>query len=388
MSVLLRLAFSGAAPSPAPVLEPSLFGRISDDLSLTPRIATRIDRRSLERLAGVEEANRFRHRRQLSTAADVAYLELMRKLSSLCASHGIEIAFLKHGALLLAGTTKTGSREACDIDVLVSESRVAPLFDLLVAQGFRPSPSGLCDHQAPALHHPAFGTVEIHRFLPGVRRAATARFVRLEDLEVEGALSRGERQGVTSLALDLPALTAHLLSHGIAQHGDRPDTYPILRMFADLSDLAVFKPEAREARERAWAWCSADVPRHRFESVMETGLALENGVDLDSMGSNARRLLDHIIAGTFDSDYISMMRLALFKRPLSDAPGRARLRWLTWTILPGKGSTAVEKTADAPGLSRLLRNPVSRPFALAARLGCSLAAAYRVHRRGGRLAWG
>jgi len=388
VSHLVRAAFLRSVGDVSRVPDPPRLERMSEDFSLTPRIASRLLRPALDALVGPEIAARFHHRRLLAVAADVAYLELMRKISGLGAAHGIELAFLKHGALLLEGVTSPGSRQACDIDVLVREDAVDALFELLVAEGFRPSPGGLCDHQAPALHHPAYGTVEIHRFLPGVRRQATGRFVRLEDLQHHGALRRVTREGVTSLALDRTVLAAHLVSHGIAQHGDRPDTYPIFRMFGDLSDLGLFSKGATEERERVWSWCRADVTRRRFDSAMALGRALEDGLDPAGMPTNARRLLHHVVAGTLDPDYVAMMRLALFKKPLSDAPRRARLAWLAWTVFPGRGSSALEKTANAPGLARLLRNPFLRPFALAARLGSSLAATYRVHRRGGRLAWG
>jgi hypothetical protein len=381
------MAFGCPARDLPAVPEPSRLESLADGLSLTTRIASRLGRASLHAVLGPEAADRFHHRKLLAVAADVAYLELMRKIGDLCAEHALDLAFLKHGALLLEGVTAPGSREACDIDVLVSETAVSTLFELLVAEGFRPSAGGLCDHQAPALHHPSFGTVEIHRFLPGVRKGANERFARLEDLRRQGVLGQLERDGVKALALDRTVFAAHLVSHGIAQHGDRPDSYPILRMFGDLSDLGIFRPGASAEREQVWSWCRTDVPRRRFDSVLALGLALEDGVEPARMPANARRLLEHIVAGTLDADYVAMMRLALFKKPLSDDRS-ARLAWLLWTVFPGKGSTALEKTANAPGLPRLLRNPFLRPFALLARFGSSLAATYRIHRRGGRLAWG
>lgn len=388
LSDLVRAAFSRSNGGVSKTPDPPRLERMAEDLSLMARIASRIGRDALDAFVGSGIASRFHRRRLMAVAADVAYLELMRKISGVAGSRGVELVFLKHGALLLAGVTSPGSREACDIDVLVAEGAVEELFALLVAQGFRPSPGGLCDHQAPALHHPAYGTVEIHRFLPGVRTGPGDRFVRLEDLKRQGALRPVERDGVTSLELDRTVLAAHLVSHGIAQHGDRPDTYPILRMFGDLSDLGLFSPGASAERERVWTWCRADVSRRRFDSVMALGLALESGIPPQAMPANARRLLQHVVAGTLDADYVAMMRLALFKRPLSDTPRRAHLSWLLWTLFPGKGSSALEKTADAPGVARGLRNRFLRPFALAARFGSSLAATYRVHRRGGRLAWG
>lgn len=387
----LRLAAFGPGGGPElAVSDRDLIQGFSDRLGLTTRVATRVGRDGLERSLGHVTADRFLQRRLKAVAAGVAYVELIRKVGDLAAAAGIEVVLLKHAALLAEGLTPTGSREACDIDVLVPERSVRHLFDILVADGFKASPCGLYEHHAPALHRPDLGTLELHRCLPGVRRSKVERFSRLEDLASRGALQRRDLEGIPVLTPVRAALVAHLVVHGLVQHGDRPNSYPILRMFADLSDLGLFRAGSQAVREQqeAWEWCRADVPRSRFDAMLELGRALEAGDGVEGMSARARRLYSHIVSGTLDPDYITMTNLALFRRPLSDTPVRSWAASLGGTLFPGRGIDVIEKRETGPGLQRLLRNRLLRPFGLAARLVLSLAAAYRVHRRGGRLVWG
>jgi hypothetical protein len=382
LSALVAAAFGPPGAFGGPVADPVRFQELADGLSQTPRIAARLGRCGVEALAGRDASERFRRRQMRTAAANVASLSLVRHVAGIGASSGIGLVVLKHGALLLEGVVAEGGREACDLDVLVSEGEAGALFDLLVKDGFRPSPMGPCDHQLAGLHHPRFGTVEVHTHLPGVRKGPAASFVRLEDLAAQGALRSTDIEGAEVRLLSRPLLVAHLVAHGLAQHGDRPDTYPILRMFGDLSDLGVFRDGPERLLEEATPWVATDVSRRRLEEMLALGRALEEGVAIRCLPANARRLLGHVVLGTLDADYVAMMRLALFRRPLSDSPKASRGAAVFRTLFPARGSSALEKTADSPGWTRLLRNRALRPFALGGRLAASVLAAGRVALRG------
>lgn len=382
LSALTGAAFGPPGVAAGPVADHARFEELADGLSLTPRIAARLGRLGVEALAGRDVSGRFRRRQLRAAAGNVASLSLVRHVAGIGASSGIGLVVLKHGALLLEGVVAEGGREACDLDVLVSEREAGALFDLLVKDGFRPSPMGPCDHQLAALHHPRFGTIEVHTHLPGVRKGPTASFARLEELAARGALRSADVEGVEVRLLSRPLLVAHLVAHGLAQHGDRPDTYPILRMFGDLSDLGVFRDGPERLLEEATPWVATDVSRRQLDAMIALGRGLEEGVAIRRLPANARRLLGHVVLGTLDADYVAMMRLALFRRPLSDSPSASRVAAVVRTLFPARGSSALEKTADPPGWTRLLRNRALRPVALVGRLAVSMAAAGRVALRG------
>ncbi|MCL4806477.1 MAG: nucleotidyltransferase family protein [Thermoanaerobaculia bacterium] len=382
LSALTGAAFGPPCATPGPVADPARFEELADGLSLTPRVAARLGRSGVEALAGRDVAERFRRRQMRVAAGNVASLALLRHVAGIGASSGVGLVVLKHGALLLEGVVAEGGREACDLDVLVSEGEAEALYDLLVKGGFLPSPMGPCDHQLAGLHHPRFGTVEIHTHLPGLRMGPKDSFARLEDLAARDVLRSVDVEGVEVRLLSRPLLAAHLVAHGLAQHGDRPDTYPILRMFGDLIDLGAFRDGGARLLEEAGPWVATDVSRRRLDAMQALGRALEEGVAVRQLPANARRLLGHVVLGTLDPDYVAMMRLALFRRPLSDSPAPSRVAAVCRTLFPARGSSALAKTADPPGWTRLLRNRALRPFALGGRLAASVLAAGRVALRG------
>jgi hypothetical protein len=382
LTALAGAAFGPPGAAVGPVADPARFEELADGLSLTPRVAARLGRSGVEALAGRDVAERFRRRQMRAAAGNVASHALLRHVAGIGASGGIGLVVLKHGALLLEGVVAEGGREACDLDVLVSEGEAGALFDLLVRDGFRPSPMGPCDHQLAGLHHPRFGTLEVHTHLPGVRVGPQGSFARVEDLAARDVLRSARVEGVEVRLLSKPLLAAHLVAHGLAQHGDRPDTYPILRMFGDLSDLGLFREGGENLFEEATPWVATDVSRRRLGAMQALGSALEEGVAVRHLPANARRLLGHVVLGTLDPDYVAMMRLALFRRPLSDSPAPSRVAAVCRTLFPARGSSALAKTADPPGWTRLLRNRALRPFALGGRLAASVMAAGRVALRG------
>jgi hypothetical protein len=234
----------------------------------------------------------------------------------------IPLVLLKFAALSAAGTVAPGARTACDLDVLVPPSRAGGLQEALLSRGFRSSGLPDSEHQLPALLHPAGGVVEVHRLMLGVR----------PDAGGSATVAALERAELLAPAPGLPgcflpareAQMAHVLVHGVGQHGFWPASYPLLRMLADLVDLGFHDEAAAPVAERAAAFVARDVAAEEVEAVKDLCRALSAGNDLIDTDP-AAVLLRHILAGRLDADYAASLRLSLFREQPSDRPPAVRM---------------------------------------------------------------
>jgi Uncharacterised nucleotidyltransferase len=338
---------------------------------------------------------------------------LAERVAAAAAPLGVRPVFLKLAALELAGLLAPGSREGCDLDVLVPAGRAAELQQALAGAGFRASPMPPYEHQLAALEN-ADGVVEVHRMLLGVR-VAGRRSATAEDLDREGLLQALPALAGHAAAVPLPAVAAaHALVHGIAQHGWTPHAYSLLKMVADLVDLGFAGPDGPELAGLAARWIARDVATEEVEAARRLCAALaagtmgvasdagptraagvaraaggdgeagEAGGDLEDWETSrapAAVLLRHALAGRLDPAYEESLRLVLFRRVPSDAPEAVRLaRAVAGTVWL---SRAQVDALYGPPRRRLgyLGHRLRRPLDLLARLGRYGLHAWKVRRR-------
>jgi hypothetical protein len=120
---------------------------------------------------------------------------------------------------------------------------------------------------------------------------------------------------------------AHGLVHGVGQHGFWPDSYPLLRMMADLIDLGFHDEAAAPLAGRAAGFVARDVAPEEAEAVRDLCRALALGDDLidRDQEKGAAVLLRHILAGRLDAGYAASLRLSLFREQPSDRPPMVRV---------------------------------------------------------------
>ena len=283
------------------------------------------------------------------------------RVATAAADLGVPVAFLKFVALEGAGILTAGSRDACDVDALVPADRAGELWRALAAAGWRGSGLPAAEHQLPALEDPDGGVVELHRLLPGVR--------------VEGGSSAGfealDRLGLLVPLPDFPGRctapapevqAAHVLVHGLGQHGYWPVSYSLLKMVADLVDLGALTSPGL-------GWVARDVSAAESEAVRRLCARLTAGEDPAGWDGPEEALLRHILAGRLDPEYESALRLGLFRSQPSD---RSRPVQLARAVLGAVLLTDAQIDAlyGRPAAASATSGGASaRPFDLLARLG-------------------
>lgn len=323
--MLLRAFGPPGAPFPDPV-EPAAALAAARQFEVSARVATRQGRARLVAELGEETALAFQRDQATAAALGMRVSALARDVAEAAAPLGIPLVLLKFAALDASGVRVLGTRTVCDLDVLAPADRAVELQDALLARGYRSSGLPESEHQLPAVVHPGGGVVEVHRRVLGVRpdggASATA-----ETLERGGLLLPAP--GLPGLcAVPVPEVqAAHILVHGIGQHGWWPDSYSLLKMVADLADLGFHEDGA--ASRRAADLVARDVTPAEAEAVRRLCAALAAGVDLLAPDADPEAgetvLLRHILAGRLDDGYAAALRLGFFQPQPSDRPAALRL---------------------------------------------------------------
>lgn len=360
--MLLRAFGPAGAPFPGPLDAENALS-LARTFEVSARIAARQGRERLAAEVGAEAAAGFARDRTAAAASGLRLMAAVRQVAEAAAPLEIPLAFLKFAALEDAGLLAAGSRGACDIDVLAPGERAEELQKALTGIGYRVSGMPEMEHQLPPLAAPSGAVVEIHRHLPGVR-VGGGPSATLEALDREGLLAPMTNQPGRCSAPSPEALAAHVLVHGLGQHGYWPASYSLLKMVSDLLDLG-----AEALTPRALSWTVKDVPAAEAEAVRRLCLGLAAGEDPAAWGGPEEALLRHILAGRLDPGYERSLRLGLFQPLPSDRP---RPLQLARTVLDAVFLTdaQIDAVYGRPR-TRLgyLGRRLARPFDLLWRLG-------------------
>ncbi len=311
--MLLRAFGPAGAPFPGSLDAGKALG-LARTFEVSARIAARQGRERLAAELAPETAAGFARDRTAAAASGLRLMAAVRQVAEAAAPLGIPLVFLKFAALEGAGLLAAGSRGACDIDVLAPGGRAGELQRALTEIGYRVSGMPEMEHQLPPLAAPSGAVVEIHRHLPGVRVGGgpSATF---EALDREGLLEPLTDQPGRCSAPSPEVLAAHVLVHGLGQHGYWPASYSLLKMVSDLLDLG-----AEALPPRALSWTAKDVPAGETEAVRRLCLRLAAGEDPAAWDGPEETLLRHILAGRLDPGYARSLRLGLFQPVPSDRP--------------------------------------------------------------------
>lgn len=301
---VLRRAF-GPDDAPVPVVDGPLAATLARRFDLASRIAERTDPGVLAREVGDAAANDLRSAMRGAAGRELLLRETAADLARRALRLGAPIVFLKGFALTSLGVARPGSRFLGDLDALVDDGPRGALVDELLREGWTTKGGTAADHQEAPLFSPAGAMVELHRYVPGVRRSGSDQDLRAAEV---AASALGEpHPNLEGAFLPAPApLLAHALVHGLVQHGAAPESYPLFRFLADVADLRRAHPNLDGA------------------SLAAAGLGLE-GLDGDDLGAvfglvedlvagrepaaaGPRRLLDHVVAGTLLPDYVLALK--------------------------------------------------------------------------------
>lgn len=312
--VLHRAFAEPNVPVPPPG-DPSTAFDLASQLDLAPRIAARAEAMLLAAETGPVAAA-FTKTLHLSAASALLYQHALNVVASLAECRGISLVVLKGCAIGLLGFSPPGARSFADLDVLLAADRIPEMVDALVETGWKPAPFPSSELHEPPLSHPSLGTIELHRCLLGVRMPGSRRSIDGLSIGTPGLTQPVPAASATVRAPSIPLLTAHLLVHGLVQHGYLPASYPLFRLLADLQDLVAAGARLHDAIPFLREIDATDM------DVVEMLLkALGEGTALDLPAGPSRTVLAHLVAGSLDPDY----RISLKADPrsvlgLSDLP--------------------------------------------------------------------
>lgn len=369
ISWMLSRAF--AAPSttrPLPIAVPEAM-RLMTLHNLEPRVGTRLGWRQLREELGDEAATHLQRSRLVAEISAQHLVAFARKLAERAASAGTPVVFLKFAALTFGGTVMLGARWASDVDLLAPRERAEELWRALVAEGMRVVEGPPMEHQLSPLVDGTGAMVEVHRCLYGVRSRPAGPFMTVEDMQTAGLLTQVEGVPGASFVPTRVPLLAHLLVHGIAQHGFAPASYPMLRVVGDLIDLGFERADDRLVAG-VHALISDDVSHEEVLAVRELCRALAAGEAVlgSSAGAPAALLLGHALAGAEDHTYQRSLKVAsLLSFPTAEPRPAAVARAVFHTLFLGRAQVdAIYGPPKRP--SGYVWRRVWRPMDLAMRL--------------------
>lgn len=281
-------------------------GRIAElaaRFDLAPRIVARHGAEKLRRALG-DAAKPLERAHRGAVAQALASDRLAAEIAGHASRLDTEVIFLKGYALRRVAPGPAGLRPQADLDLLVSPRGARGLRDSLTAAGFRQAPVAANEQHLPPLLAPSGISVDLHFQLRGVTLGE--RWATAGELLAAGLCTRLAELPGSAWSPSMRLLTAHLLVHGIDQHGFRPLDYPLLRMVADLID--VLPRDTAAAPAGVAQWIAAAVSRQELEAACGLAHCLAGGELPARDGSGARLLLDHIVAGTLDPRYARSLR--------------------------------------------------------------------------------
>jgi hypothetical protein len=336
---VLRRAFGPPNLQPQPIgeLVPGTVFDLAQHFSLTERIGWRSQSVDLEEELGKDCAQRFREATVRSTALSLIVDRVCHEIAGLGAELGIPAIFLKGAALQLAGRTPSGSRNMCDVDVLVPEEAATTLQSSLMAGGCSALEVRESEHQLQFLTHKTGLGIEIHKIIPGIRLGGRSSAMAVDLIERGHVRPAPELRDGCYLPGD-ELMFAHVMVHGIAQHGMSPQAYPMARMLADVQDLGIDETDLAAFLERGYLWIAADVSREEVEAVVRLAQRLEAGEDPQVVAAtedDVGTLLRHLVAGTIDQSYAQSMKFrSLIGGPKDVGLVRGLAKTLRGALLP------------------------------------------------------
>ncbi len=350
---------------------------------LLGRVRARWPRENLESeldLDVLEQADKAIHG---IAATELLQEKVASQIASMASDQGAPAILLKGMALRLGGYSVAGARRAGDIDLLVPSGNAETLFLTLIQQGSLKVDSQPQEHHLPPLVHPLGAVVEIHVDLRGVRLgghgAATA-----EECLSSGHCRALENWPEGTYIPDSNLLMAHLLVHGLGQHGFSPGAYPMLQLLADLQDLGFTGDQGDRFLAEGYGWIQLEVSREEVLGIRELLRRLEQGEKASEIvtGNAAPALiLGHMLAGSMDAEYRQSLKLAAVIRPSIERQGlKGLLRNLGSAVLLTRGQIDLIYGQPRTEVGYLARR-LWRPFDLVGRTAKTLQARRKLRSR-------
>ena len=367
---VLRRAFCGGEVATKPLVDPRTALRYARNLGVAARIGASIPSAQLEAEAGSLVAGAFIEESREAATEQVKLRGLTAITARAVRAAGSEMVVLKGMALDQLGVCRLGSRLMIDLDVLVSSGRAAEVHSQLLAAGLAEADLFTPESIFGVFIHPGGVTVDVHLRVPGVDTAGTGQSSDLTSVAPYTTRAQIDGAELTVLVPTEDVLIAHLVVHGVAQHGWMPVSYPLTRTIADLIDVGFHRIDSQTRLEAIHGYIERDVSREELHAMRDLCRALAAGDDsileLEGEQSDAQKMLAHVIAGEFDLRYRDGLMLHWFMSPLTDGPAPLTfVRRAARRLFPKRGELRMIY-GPARSLWERLSQRVRRPFDVAA----------------------
>ncbi len=342
---------------------------LSRRLDLQPRVASRTPFAQLAEALGERAAGELQESFHGVAIQTASLRRVCRNLAEAGQALSVPIVVLKGMALDLCGTVTIGSRPILDLDILVPVGRAEVFYSHLLSRGYRQgAPEGNVQH-LPILASPEGLQVDVHTSLH-MTRGPGGRALSADDLlggglcEPVAGLPAGTFVPVDNIRV------AHLLVHGLAQHGMQAGKYPFGRTIADVADIGWSEARWRSFLEGPFSLVAHEVSPDEALALARLASWLEAGEPVATILSDlgAGALLRHWVAANLDGDY----RDSLVLRPQAGwlAPFvRRETATLRWILSGTTDEPRVGKGWEQPTtLLGYLRSVVMRSGRLVARM--------------------
>jgi hypothetical protein len=321
--VLLR----GFGPPEKPfsgTVDPEIVRALAAAFDLGPRIGSRIGQERLRAELGADTARQFLIASAAAEAQGKRIVRLAYKVAGVAAEASVPLVFLKFVALSFSGVVTAGSRSAADLDVMVAPEHVEPLARALRSNGFTMSGVPESDQHLAPFQNDSGAIVEVHSYVQGVRLARKRVFATAGELSSLGYLVPVPRVPGDCSIPNREVLAAHVIAHGIAHHGRKPQEYPLFRMVADLIDLGLASEDCEAVLEQITPWLEGEVSSEETEALRSLCVGLSVGNEgLFTSVEEVRPevlLLRHLVAGATDSKYTQSLQVSAFLGRVSHLP--------------------------------------------------------------------
>jgi Uncharacterised nucleotidyltransferase len=368
---VLRRAF-GMLEEPITPLEPRAVLRWAEALDVSGRLTARTEPERLLAELGRRATLVLLARQAALRLQSAARARHVRALLAAAAEVELPIVLLKTAAHEALGLVAAGTRRAGDVDVLAPAREAPRLQRALVQKGWRERGLRAHGHQLAPLVEPGGGVVECHLYLPGVRVSGTSRDADFDALRGALLLEASPEFPGTTFVPGPTLLRAHVVAHGLWQHWLTPQSYPLGRLLSDGLDLGLdsalkHAPDTIDPERRdLLALVAPRVASQELDPLVELLARLrvaEPTLLEDGEAGAARRLLDHIVAGSTDPNYVRTLRRAHTRRAWAKPSRWPQL--LLGALWPSSAQLDL-LYGDAQGRARLWQR-LRRPLDLALR---------------------
>ncbi|MGC4065929.1 MAG: nucleotidyltransferase family protein [Polyangiaceae bacterium] len=287
-------------------------------LALRTRIVSRLPLAQLARELGETTAESWERQAKRQMAAGLAQTNARHRIRCVAEERGTPIVLLKFAALEAKGKVTVVSRRACDLDVLVGPRDVDALASALERQGFSRLRLRTVKHQPVVLRDQSGVALEIHVHIPYVHINGNTAYAELEELRAADLIEPFDSNSSWTFLPKDDLLFAHLIAHGIAQHGFEPQTYNPFRMVADLVDLGFDHGVAQHAA--VLSAIGRSVSRQELEAMVPLTEALRTGQHrmLWDRNTDESRLLRHFVLTSLDEGYRARVILSRYRQMLDE----------------------------------------------------------------------